>query len=182
MQRITVKPRFHASGWRMWSNMRRGAWKHWALGAASLMAGGTAWATPVPGGIDFQTPVTETAKKVHAFHTEVLVIITAIVIFVTALLLWVMIRYNKKANPTPKKFSHNTMIEIIWTVAPVLILVWIAKSSFPLLYEHVQGRTTNGDVAEEAGRGHQGLRQHVVLGLHVQPEHRQGIHRRTSVC
>lgn len=128
--------------------MRRGAWKHWALGAASLMAGGTAWATPVPGGIDFQTPVTETAKKVHAFHTEVLFIITAITIFVTALLLWVMIRYNKKANPTPKKFSHNTMIEIIWTVAPVLILVWIAKSSFPLLYE--QDVMFNGaDVAEE---------------------------------
>jgi cytochrome c oxidase subunit II len=119
----------------MWSKMRSGAWKYGALVAASLLGGGAAFAVPVPGGIDFQTPVTETAQRVHAFHTEVLFIITAIVVFVTALLLWVMIRYNKKANPSAKQFSHNTMIEIIWTVAPVLILVWIAKGSFPLLYD-----------------------------------------------
>ena len=128
--------------------MRRGAWKHWALGVASLAGGGTAWAAPVSGGIDFQTPVTETAKRVHAFHFEVLIIITVITVFVTALLLWVMIRYNRKANPTPKKFSHNTMIEIIWTVAPVLILVWIAKGSFPLLYE--QDVMFNGADVEES--------------------------------
>ncbi len=115
--------------------MRSGAWKYGALGVASLLGGGAAWAAPTPGGIDFQTPVTETAKRVHAFHTEVLIIITAIVIFVTLLLVWVMIRYNKKANPNPKQFSHNTTIEIIWTVAPVLILVWIAKGSFPMLYD-----------------------------------------------
>jgi cytochrome c oxidase subunit 2 len=116
--------------------------------AASLLGGGSAWATPVNGGIDFQRPVTETAKHVHAFHSEVLIIITAITIFVTALLVWVMIRYNKKANPVPKKFSHNTMIEIIWTVAPVLILVWIAKGSFPLLYE--QDVMFNGEQVEES--------------------------------
>jgi cytochrome c oxidase subunit 2 len=132
----------------MCSNMRRGAWKHWALAAASLAGSGTAWATPVAGGIDFQTPVTETAKRVQAFHFEVLIIITVITVFVTALLLWVMIRYNRKANPTPKKFSHNTMIEIIWTVAPVLILVWIAKGSFPLLYE--QDVMFNGADVEES--------------------------------
>lgn len=127
--------------------MLRAAWRLGALGAASLAAVGSAWATPVPGGIDFQTPVTETAKKVHAFHNEVLIIITAITAFVTALLLWVMIRYNRKANPTPKKFSHNTVIEIIWTVVPVLILVWIAKGSFPLLYE--QDITFNGEQVPE---------------------------------
>lgn len=128
--------------------MSRGAWKLWALGAASLMAAGSAWATPVPGGIDFQTPVTETAKKVHAFHNEVLIIIALITAFVTALLIWVMIRYNRKANPNPKKFSHNTVLEIVWTVVPVLILVWIARGSFPLLYE--QDVMFNGEpVAEE---------------------------------
>jgi cytochrome c oxidase subunit 2 len=51
------------------------------------------------------------------------------------LLLWVMLRYNKKANPEPRKFSHNTLVEIIWTVVPVLILVAIAIRSFPLLAE-----------------------------------------------
>jgi len=127
--------------------MLRAALKLGALGAASLAAVGSAWATPVPGGIDFQTPVTETAQRVHAFHNEVLIIITVITIFVTALLLWVMIRYNRKANPTPKKFSHNTVIEIIWTVVPVLILVWIAKGSFPLLYE--QDVAFNGEQVPE---------------------------------
>jgi len=115
--------------------MRSGAWKYWALSAASLLGCGSAWATPHDGGINFQSPATETAKRVQAFHSEVLIIIVAITIFVTALLIWVMVRYNKRANPVPKKFSHNTLIEILWTVVPVLILVWIAKGSFPLLYE-----------------------------------------------
>ena len=92
-------------------------------------------AAPTHGGIDFQTPVTEVARNVQAFHNEVLIIITVITAFVTALLIWVIIRYNKRANPVPKKFSHNTLVEIVWTVVPVLILVWIAKGSFPLLYE-----------------------------------------------
>jgi cytochrome c oxidase subunit 2 len=128
--------------------MRRGAWKNWALGAASLLAGGSAWAKPVDGGIDFQTPITQTAKDIHAFHNEVLIIITVIVLFVTGLLLWVMVRYNKRANPTPKKFSHNTLVEIVWTVVPVLILVWIAKGSLPLLYN--QDVMFGGAKVEEA--------------------------------
>ena len=115
--------------------MRRGAWKHWALGCASLIGAGSAAAAPTPGGIDFQTPVTDVAKEVHAFHVDVLWIITFITVFVTALLLWVIVRYNKRANPTPKKFSHNTVVEILWTVIPVIILVFIAYRSFPLLYE-----------------------------------------------
>ncbi len=115
--------------------MRSAAWKYWALGAASLLGGGSAWATPHDGGINFQTPATQTAKNIQAFHHEVLIIIAVITVFVTGLLIWVMLRYNKRANPVPKKFSHNTIIEILWTVVPVLILVWIAKGSFPLLYE-----------------------------------------------
>lgn len=115
--------------------MRGGAWKHWALGCASLIATGSAAAAPTPGGIDFQTPATETARRVHEFHNEVLIIITVITLFVTLLLLWVVVRYNKRANPVPKKFSHNTLVEILWTVVPVIILVFIAYRSFPLLYE-----------------------------------------------
>ena len=128
--------------------MLRKTLKVLALGAASLAAAGSAWAVPTEGGIDFQTPVTETAKRVHAFHGEVLWIITVIVAVVTALLIWVMIRYNKRANPVPRKFSHNTLIEILWTVIPVLILVWIAKGSFPLLYE--QDVAFNGEQVAEA--------------------------------
>ncbi len=115
--------------------MRGGAWKHGLLGLTSLAAVAPAFAAPTPGGIDFQRPVTAVAREVQAFHVEVLVIITVITVFVVALLLWVIVRYNKRANPTPKKFSHNTLVEILWTVVPVIILVFIAAKSFPLLYE-----------------------------------------------
>lgn len=116
--------------------MLRRAWKNWAFcGPVAATVSGAASAAPVPGGIDFQTPVTDAARHVHTFHNEVLIVITAITVFVMALLLWVIIRYNKRANPIPRKFSHNTLVEILWTTIPVLILVFIAYRSFPLLYE-----------------------------------------------
>lgn len=75
------------------------------------------------------------ASDVHFFHNVVLMpIITAISVFVLALLLWIAVRYNSKANQTPSKFSHNTLIEVIWTGVPVLILLVIALFSFDLLY------------------------------------------------
>jgi len=73
-------------------------------------------------------------REIHDFHTFLLWIIVAISVFVLALLLWVMIRYNKRANPTPKKFTHNMFVEVVWTIVPVMILVVIAWKSFPLIY------------------------------------------------
>jgi cytochrome c oxidase subunit 2 len=71
------------------------------------------------------------------FHDVILLpIITVITLFVLALLVWVMVRYNKKANPTPAKWSHNTAIELAWTIVPVLILMFIAIFSFRLLYAY----------------------------------------------
>ncbi|MEO0400276.1 MAG: cytochrome c oxidase subunit II transmembrane domain-containing protein [Pseudomonadota bacterium] len=76
------------------------------------------------------------ATEVHFFHNAVLMpIITVISVFVLLLLVWVVFRYNAKANPVPKKFSHNTLIEIIWTGVPILILLYIALFSFDLLYK-----------------------------------------------
>ena len=72
--------------------------------------------------------------QVVDFHTLLLVIITLITVFVLGLLLWVMFRYNERANPNPSKTMHNTLIEIIWTVVPIAILVVIAVPSFRLLY------------------------------------------------
>ena len=70
-----------------------------------------------------------------AFHNDILMpIITGITLFVLALLIWIIVRYNKRANPKPAQFTHNTMIEIVWTVAPIVILMIIAVSSFQLLY------------------------------------------------
>ncbi len=136
--------------------MRERAWKLWALGCASLLAAGSAAAQPTPGGVDFQRPATETARTVTDFHNEVLIIIVLITVFVTGLLLWVMIRYNKRANPTPRKFSHNTLVEIIWTVGPVLILVYIAFKSFPLLYEQdVMPPVAEEEIVDIKVYGHQ---------------------------
>ncbi len=84
--------------------------------------------------IGFQPAATPIAEQMHGFHDLLLVIITAIVILVLGLLLWVMIRYNAKANPVPSRTSHNTTIEVLWTILPVLILLVIAVPSFRLLY------------------------------------------------
>lgn len=89
---------------------------------------------PVNGGIDFQPQYTEDGEYAYAMHTYILLpIITVVSLFVLALLLWVVVRYNRKSNPVPSKTSHNTLIEIIWTVVPVLILVVIAIPSITLL-------------------------------------------------
>src|SRR5262245_19813673 len=73
-------------------------------------------------------------RDIHNFHNFILPIIAVITLLVLGLLLWVIIRYNRHANPTPKKFTHNMMVEVIWTIVPVLILVAIAWKSFPLIY------------------------------------------------
>jgi len=92
---------------------------------------------PTPGAIGLQPGVTPLKHDAAFFHDVILLpIITVITLFVLALLVWVMVRYNKKANPTPAKWSHNTTIEVIWTVVPVLILMFIAIFSFRLLYAY----------------------------------------------
>jgi len=73
-------------------------------------------------------------RDIIGLHTFVLYIITAISLFVLALLVWIAIRFNAKTNPTPSATTHNTTLEVLWTVIPVLILVTIAIPSFRLLY------------------------------------------------
>ncbi len=91
-------------------------------------------ANPEPGGLGLQAPATAVAREIHSFHDFILTIIVGVSLFVLVLLLWVMARYNRHANPTPKKFTHNIAVEVVWTVVPVMILVAIASQSFPLLY------------------------------------------------
>lgn len=81
-----------------------------------------------------QPAATDVMREITAFHDFLLWIIVAISVFVAALLVWVMVAFNKRANPTPKKFTHNILVEVIWTVVPVIILVVIAWKSFPLIY------------------------------------------------
>ena len=92
---------------------------------------------PTPGGIGLQPAASPLKHQAHFFHDVVLMpIITGISLLVLGLLIWVAIRYNKKANPTPAKWSHNTLVEIVWTVLPVMILVGISLFSFRLLFAY----------------------------------------------
>lgn len=110
------------------------------LGAAMFAAAARAeelMGQPTPGGLGLQPAASPLKVMAHEFHDNILLpIIVGISLFVLALLLWVIIRYNKRANPTPARWSHNTPIEIVWTVVPVLILVFIAIFSFRLLYAY----------------------------------------------
>lgn len=106
---------------------------------SAMLATGSAFAQelvgqPTPGALGFQPAATRIMERVNDFHNYLLWFIVPISIFVLALLIWVCVRYNKRANPEPRKFSHNTTIEIIWTAVPVVILVLIAGPSFSNLF------------------------------------------------
>jgi cytochrome c oxidase subunit 2 len=107
-------------------------------GLSALLMSGAAYATlgqPTSGAMDFQPPATGIMQEIEDFHNFLLPLIVFISLLVLGLLLWVIIRYNRHANPTPRKFTHNMVVEVIWTIVPVLILVAIAWKSFPLIYE-----------------------------------------------
>ncbi len=89
---------------------------------------------PAPWQINLQDAATPVMENIHTFNVLLISIITAIVLFVLVLLVIVVVRFNERANPVPSKTSHNTMIEVAWTVVPVLILVAIAIPSFRLLH------------------------------------------------
>lgn len=93
---------------------------------------------PAPGQFNLQGSVTPIMDSITAFHDGVLMwTITLIVLFVLALLIIVALRFNAKSNPVPARFTHNTLIEIVWTVLPVLILVIIAIPSFGVLSDQM---------------------------------------------
>ena len=89
---------------------------------------------PVDGKVGFQPAVTRVAQDIHDLDHLILIIITLITIFVTGLVLWVAIRYNRKRNPVAASFTHHTPVEILWTVAPIVILVLIGAYSLPILF------------------------------------------------
>lgn len=99
---------------------------------------------PVDGKLGFQPAATELARDIHSLDHLILIIITVIVLFVTALLAICILRFNKKANPTPAKFTHNSPLEIAWTIVPVIILVFIGAFSLPVLFK--QQEIPEGDI------------------------------------
>jgi cytochrome c oxidase subunit II len=122
----------------MGKTIRRGAAILALAGAAAgalATAAGSAWAAqPRPWELGMQPPATPVDDRITAFHDELLVIITLITVFVLGLMLVAMIRFHHSRHPVPTRTSHNPVIEILWTVVPVLILVAIAIPSFKLMY------------------------------------------------
>ncbi len=104
------------------------------LGGALGAAGAAVAQQPADWEVDFQTALSPSMERIVDFNLMVTIIIVIITAFVFGLMAWIVIRYNKKRNPTPSTTSHNTMLEVAWTVVPVIILLIIAVPSFRLLY------------------------------------------------
>jgi cytochrome c oxidase subunit 2 len=125
-----------------------------APGAAAYTPLGPEWikGAPTPGAIDFQKQYSPTGQFAYKFHKYLLIpVITVISLFVLFLLLWVTVRYNRHRNPVPSKTSHNTLIEILWTVIPVLILVVIAIPSITLLSRQYKSPPKNALTVKVTG-------------------------------
>jgi len=112
--------------------------KKFGFGAGLLAMGLTPWrlalAAPQPWQTGFQPAASPVMENIEDFHRFLLYITVAICILVLALLAWIVIRYNQRRNPAPGMVTHNTVLEVIWTIVPVVILVVIAIPSFKLLY------------------------------------------------
>ena len=107
------------------------------LATAQEEAGYTA-GHPLPGQFHLQRSVTPIMDSITVFHDGILMwTISLIVVLVLALLLWIIFRYNSKRNPVPAAFTHNTLVEIVWTVLPVVILIIIAIPSFGVLSDQL---------------------------------------------
>src|SRR4249919_1038314 len=92
---------------------------------------------PEPWQLGMQKGATPVMDDIIWFHNFLLWIITAITLFVLALLVVVTIKFNAKSNPSPSKLTHNTLLEVAWTVIPVLILVGLVLPSFRLLFKEL---------------------------------------------
>ena len=107
-----------------------------AIGMMSLMGAPSVHAAqPEPWQLGFQPAATDMMARISSFNDFLIILMTAITVFVLGLMVYVMVRFNAKANPVPSKTSHNTLIEVVWTVIPILILLVIAVPSFRLLYD-----------------------------------------------
>ena len=129
--------------------------KRFGLAAAGVATAGIAHAqtaledlevvgAPTPGAMGFQPAVTELARDLQWLDGMLLVIITIISLFVVGLLGWVILRFNAKSNPTPATFTHNSPLEVAWTIVPIVVLVFIGAFSLPVLFK--QQEIPEGDV------------------------------------
>jgi cytochrome c oxidase subunit 2 len=126
-----------------------------AAGVMAFVSGATTPAlaqTATPWQKNFQDAATPVAQQIHDFHDVLLILTSVITAFVLLLLIYVVVRFNAKANPVPTRTTHNTLVEVAWTVVPIMILVAIAIPSFKLLY--FQDRTAKPEMTLKV-TGHQ---------------------------
>jgi cytochrome c oxidase subunit II len=116
------------------------SWPLAALGSLIMLGAGATAALaepeaghPMPGQMSLQKPVTEVMREIHSFYDATNIVIIAIAIFVLLLMIYVVAKFNDKSNPTPSTTTHHTLLEVAWTVVPILILVGLAIPSFKLL-------------------------------------------------
>jgi cytochrome c oxidase subunit II len=115
-----------------------------AFAGSAVLSALAGAAEPTPWQLGMQPPATPVQDRIVAFHDWLLVITFLITVFVLGLLLYVMVRFHHTRHPVPTRTSHNAVIEILWTVVPVLILVGIAIPSFKLMY--YMDRVPNADM------------------------------------
>jgi cytochrome c oxidase subunit 2 len=111
-----------------------------AVAGLTLATSGAAFAElgqPAPWEYKLQGAASPVMEEITKFHDWLLVIITVITLFVLGLLVTIVIKFNAKANPVPSRTTHNTLIEVAWTLIPVMILVGIAIPSFKLLFQEL---------------------------------------------
>jgi cytochrome c oxidase subunit 2 len=108
--------------------------KRCGLALLGFVAPAAAFAQPVDWQVGFQEPASPIMQRIDNFNNGLLILVTLITLFVVGLLVLAIIRFRAKVNPVPSKTTHNTVIEVLWTVIPVLILVGIAIPSFGLLF------------------------------------------------
>src|ERR1700742_880001 len=129
-----------ASGMKVSKSQKSRRFLGWAVAGVTALASGTALAElgqPAPWEYKLQESASPVMDNITWFHNFLFVLITVITLFVLALLVIVVVKFNAKANPVPSKTTHNTLIEVAWTLIPVLILVGIAVPSFRLLFEEL---------------------------------------------
>jgi cytochrome c oxidase subunit II len=107
-----------------------------------------AFGQATPWQLGFQDSATPIMDEITSFHNLLLYIIFAISAFVLVLLITIMVRFNARANPTPSRVTHNTMLEVAWTIIPVAILIFILLFSFPLLFHELN--TPPADITVKA--------------------------------
>ncbi len=128
-----------------WKQIARACLVLVVAGAGIALLSAAGWAAePRNWELGMQPPATPVKDRISQFHDELLVITTLITLFVMGLLGYVMYRFSAKRNPVPTRTSHNTVIEVLWTVVPVVILVLIAIPSFKLMY--FMDRVPNADM------------------------------------